>query len=341
MGWFKKDPLQIITFQSYGTDSHFYIRGRALEDENIDLSKNGLFSLIKNTYKRFETDEIPFTKLKITLPNDSVYYTKTDKRGYFKFKENIRGLAEMTNEEGWLPYEISFEETFSKRVINNNNRFPGKMLISSSWSSPQVKKTEFGVISDIDDTILQTGVTSFLKLKLIFNTFFRNAESRSPLQGASKFYQLLHQGKTGKEANPLFYVSHSPWNLYRYLALFLKANNFPKGPILLRSFPTPFRRKEKEEKPQKQQEILDILETYPKMSFILIGDSGEHDADIYIEIAQKFPKRIKAIYLRSVTHKKKMARIRGLFSSFEITPVLLVSDSKEAIAHARSLGFIA
>lgn len=333
MGLFKKDPLQIITFQSYGKSDKFYIRGRALEDENIDLSKNGIFSLIKNTYKRFETDEIPFTKLKITLPDDSVYYTETDKSGYFKFKEHIPGLDKLTNEEGWLQYEISFDETFPNRIINNQNRFAGEMLIPS-------KKSQFGIISDIDDTIIHTGVASFLKLKLVFNTFFRNAESRSPLEGASKFYQLLHQGKTGDEANPLFYVSHSPWNLYRYLELFLKANNFPKGPVLLRSFPTPFRRKKEEEKPQKQKEILNILKTYPDKSFILIGDSGEHDADIYIEIAEKYPKQIKAIYLRNVKHKKKMKRIKSLFSNYDTTPALLVEDSKEAIKHARGQGFM-
>ncbi len=196
MGLFKKDPLQIITFHSYGTNSHLYIRGRALEDENIDLSKSGIFSLIKNTYKRFETDEIPFTKLKITLPDNSVYYTETDKKGYFKFKENIPNLQQLTNDEGWLQYEISFEETFPDRIINNQNRFAGEMLIPSQQST-------FGIISDIDDTIIHTGVASFLKLKLVFNTFFRNAESRSPLEGAAKFYQLLHQGETGKEANPL------------------------------------------------------------------------------------------------------------------------------------------
>jgi len=333
MGLFKKDPLQIITFHSYGTNTHLYIRGRALEDENIDLSKNGIFSLIKNTYKRFETDEIPFAKLKITLPDNSVYYTETDNKGYFKFKENIPGLDNLTNKEGWLQYEISFEKKFPNRIINNQNRFPGEMLIPS-------EKSEFGVISDIDDTIIHTGVASFLKLKLVFNTFFRNAESRSPLEGASEFYQLLHQGKTGKEANPLFYVSHSPWNLYRYLELFLKANTFPKGPVLLRSLPTPFRRKKEEEKPQKQKEILNILKTYPNKGFILIGDSGEHDADIYIEIAEKYPKQIKAIYLRSVKHKKKMKRIKSLFSNYDTTPALLVEDSKEAIKHAKGQGFI-
>lgn len=333
MGIFKKDPFQIIVFQSYGTAKNFYIRGRALEDENIDLSKSGFFSLLKNTWKRFETDQIPFTKLKVKLPNAKFYYTETDAKGYFKFQVAEDNLQQMTNDEGWLQFEISFETAFANRVINNDNRFPGEMLIPS-------EKASFGIISDIDDTILHTGVTSFLKLKLLFNTFFRNAESRSPLKGAAEFYQKFHLGKTGEEANPIFYVSHSPWNLYRYLELFLQKNRFPKGPILLRNLPKPFQKKDDSEKPQKQKEIYNLLEIYPDLPFILIGDSGEHDPDIYIEIAEQFPNRIKAIYLRSVTHKKRMLRVKGLFENYNTTPVLLVEDSDAAVLHARENNFI-
>ena len=332
MGLFTKDPLQIISFASYGTDAMLYIRGRALEDENIDLSRKGLFGLLKNSWKRFEADEIANTSIKIKLPDNSFYYTKTDAKGYFKFKQKISGLSELTNEEGWLSYELSFDDPHPNRVIIQDNRFQGEVLIPAS-------NVDFGVISDIDDTILHTGVTSFLKMKLIFNTFFRNAESRSPLEGAADFYHALHRGPSDERANPFFYVSHSPWNLYRYLALFLRKNSFPKGPILLRSLSV-FKRRKEEEKPQKQREIIDILNMYPAMKFILIGDSGEHDADIYIEIAEKFPGRIKAIYLRSVTHKKRVLRGQGLLATYTTTPTLLVEDSKAAITHARENGFI-
>tara|TARA_R110002124_G_scaffold287364_1_gene473996 strand:- start:26722 stop:27729 length:1008 start_codon:yes stop_codon:yes gene_type:complete len=330
---FNKDPLQIIVFHSYGNTNNLYIRGRALEDEKIDLTKRGLFSLLKNSFKRFETDELAHTKLKIKLPDNTFFYTETNSKGYFKFKKNLKNLNTMTNEEGWLQFEISYDEPHPGRVINNDNRFPAEVLIPKPNSS-------FGIISDIDDTILHTGVASFLKLRLVFNTFFKNALSRAPLEGASEFYHMLHRGRSGEEANPVFYVSHSPWNLYRYLEYFLTENNFPKGPILLRDFPRPFRKKDSEEKPQKQKEIVNILNMYPENQFILIGDSGEHDADIYIEIAESFPKRILAIYLRSVKHKKKMLRIKGLFESFTSTPALLVESSEQAIEHARANGFI-
>lgn len=334
MVWFgKKDKLQIIAFQSYGTDTHFYARGRALEDEEIDLSEKGILNLLWNTYKRFETDEIRNTPVNLKLSDGRAVQGKTDRLGFYLVDESLGNLRELTNEEGWLHYEISYTDTSLKREILHQNRFPGELLIPS-------ESARFGVISDIDDTILHTGVVSSLKWRVVLNTVFKTAAKRTPLNGAAEFYTLLHRGKSGEDANPIFYVSHSPWNLYRYLQFFLQNNNFPKGPILLRNFPKFGRRKSEDEKPQKQKEILNILKTYPVLKFILIGDSGEHDADIYKEIAELHPDNILAIYLRSVAHKVRMERVRGLFENYKTTPVLLVESSEQAIAHARQNGYI-
>ena len=334
MGSFgKKDKLQLIAFQAYGSKSHFYARGRALEDEEIDLAQKGFFKLLVNSLKRFETDEIKCTPVDITLSDGRTLSGKTDRNGYFIINESLENLDELTNEEGWLNYQISYSDVNLRREILHHNRFPGEVLIPS-------KDAKFGVISDIDDTIIHTGVASSFKWRVIFNTFFKNVDKRLPLEGAAEFYHLLHRGASLKESNPIFYVSHSPWNLYRYLELFLTKNNFPKGPILLRSFADFGNFKNRKEKPQKQKEILNILKTYPTLSFILIGDSGEHDAEIYMEIAEQYPDQIAAIYLRSVKHKRKMLRIKGLVENYKTTPVLLVAKSEEAIAHAKEEGFI-
>ena len=215
MSWFKKDPLQIIAFQGYGTDTHFYARGRALEDESIDLESQNIWHLIINTWKRFETDEIKNVGINIKLPNGKILKGQTDKDGYYKVEANLDELAKLANDEGWLPFELSYNDVSIKRTIQNDNRFPGEILIPST-------KAQFGVASDIDDTILHTGVVSTLKWKVIYNSVFKHAKNRIPLEGAADFYHKLHKGASGKNANPIFYVSHSPWNLYRYLELFLK-----------------------------------------------------------------------------------------------------------------------
>jgi phosphatidate phosphatase APP1 len=334
MSWFKKDPLQIIVFQSYGTDSHLYIRGRALEDESIDLEGKHPIKLLINAYKRFKTDEIKNTPLLLKLSNNTVIETKTDDEGYFLIDEKVNNLKSLTNDEGWLKVELSYKEFNNKRIIQLQNRFVGEMLIPELDSS-------FGVASDIDDTILHTGLVSTLKWRVLYNTFLKTAKSRVPLEGAAEFYHLLHRGKSGTQSNPIFYVSHSPWNLYRYLEFFLNKNNFPRGPILLRDLGSFMNRKDKSEKPQKQHEIINILNTYSNLKLILIGDSGEHDADIYLEITEAYPERILAIYLRSVKHKKKMLRVKGVYENYKSTPVLLVESSNQAMEHARENGFIA
>lgn len=332
MGLFKKDSLQIIIFQSYGTSNHFYIRGRALEDERIDLDKRNFFSLLRNSWKRFESDEIKNTALTLKLPNNFEIKTTTDNNGYFLVDEKIENLNKLTNSKGWLTFHASYTNPIIKKPINNNNKFVGQILIPS-------KNSEFGVVSDIDDTILHTGVISKLKWKLLINTLFRSPFSRKAVEGSSEFYNLLGAGKSGKNTNPIFYVSHSPWNMYRYLEFFLNNNDFPKGAILLRTMHD-LLGKTKSKKPKKQQEIINILKTYPNLPFILIGDAGEDDADIYIEIVKNHPERVKAIYLRSVKSAKRINRIQELIRGYTQTDFIIVDSSEQAINHAKENGFI-
>jgi phosphatidate phosphatase APP1 len=334
MAWFgKKDPLQIVAFRTYGTPDHLYVRGRALEDETIDLAKKGPLQLLANSWRRFETDEIRHTPLRLHLPDGREVGLKTDSHGYYVLNQTLGNLAPLAGEEGWLPYEVSFDLEAAAHPILGDNRFPGSLLIPPS-------DTAYGVISDIDDTIMHTGVTSYLKWQVIANTLFKRAERRIPLHGAAALYHKLHRGRSGAGANPVFYVSHSPWNLYRYLEYFLQMNGFPRGPILLRSMATLLGRIVEGHIPHKEHEILNILNTYPDTPFILIGDSGERDADIYLEVARRHPGRILAIYLRSVRHGRKMRRVQKLIALEAEVPVLLVDHSDEVLEHARGLGLV-
>ena len=84
-----------------------------------------------------------------------------------------------------------------------------------------------------------------------------------------------------------------------------------------------------------------ILKTYPDLPFILIGDAGEHDADIYMEIVKNHPKRIKAIFLRSVKSKRRILRIKNLIENYTEVPFFIVDSSEEAIKIAKEHNFIA
>ena len=329
------DQIYIVPYRSYGTYSHLYVKGRVLDNEPLKIVKDqSVYRTIKNTWKQFDSFEIPDAKMELIVPDKINLKATTGDEGYFLFDKTIEeNLSEHATEEGWVGYDVYFRSEIEPRTEVIANPVRGEFLV------PQVD-AEFGVISDIDDTILHTGVTSFLKWRLLKNSLLTNAYRRIPLKDAPDLYQKLHKGMSGKDKNPMFYLSNSPWNMYDYLKLFLDYNKFPKGPILLRDLRTPFESTLKPEKPHKQKEIINILKTYPDLKFILIGDSGEHDASIYTEIAAQYSDRILAIYLRSVKHKKRMERVRSLIDEFDTVPVLLAEDSNQAEEHARENGFI-
>ena len=330
-----KPEVKLATYRSYGTGSHLYLLGRAIDDDRLKMHEDqSFFRTLANTYKQFDSYVISNADIALELPNGTVLTEKTNKNGYFLFDKTISlNLKEFSDDGGWVKLKVSFVKEVSNSIITNGNEFEAELLI------PPLKAS-YGVISDIDDTILHTGVTSFLKWRLIKNSLFKNAHNRISLEGAPKLYRDLHAGKKGNEQNPIIYLSNSPWNLYQYLKLFLQVNDFPKGPILLRHFRTPFDKTLKPEKPHKQKEIINILNTYPHLNFILIGDSGEHVPAIYTEIAAQYPDRIMAIYLRSVKHRRQMQRVRSIVDNFKTVPVLLVETSRQAEEHAREKGYI-
>ncbi len=94
--------------------------------------------------------------------------------------------------------------------------------------------SEYGVISDIDDTVIVTNVTNFLKRA--WTLFLTEHRTRLPFEGVDAFYEALHEGSTGSACNPIFYVSSSPWNLYEHLDEFLGLHRIPAGPLLLRDW---------------------------------------------------------------------------------------------------------
>jgi phosphatidate phosphatase APP1 len=159
-----------------------------------------------------------------------------------------------------------------------------------------------------------------------------NSRTRKPFRGVAAFYRALH-----RDHNPFFYVSKSPHNLYAPLVEFLQQQRLPAGPLLLRDYGL------RMEKDHKARVIEDILTTYPALRFILIGDSGEQDPEVYAAILSRFPERIRVIYIRSVDRSpKRMKAIEGLVEKVASTgcQLVLAADSEFAAAHAAAEGLI-
>jgi phosphatidate phosphatase APP1 len=300
--------------------------GRVLEDEGIKTTEeDGRLRNLWNSFKRFESDEKSDMRV-VAEVNGQEFELTSDDEGYVELDVSST-IASVSTEEQWLPVSLTLFLT------------EGPVFKVTSRCCLPSNQAEYGVISDVDDTILHTGVSSKFKWRLIVNSIAVGSSARKALAGASMFYKQLKAGNNPAASNPIFYVSNSPWNLHEYLQAFLKHKDFPSGPLLLRDFG----RKEKKTKHPflegaKYLHIKSIMETYPELPFVLMGDAAELDTDIYLHVHKTIPGRVKAIFIREVGQEKKAKRIRQLLNENKGAPLYLVKSMEEASQIAQNLG---
>jgi len=183
-----------------------------------------------------------------------------------------------------------------------------------------VPETGVSAISDIDDTIKVSEVLD--KKKLMRNTFMKEYEAAP---GMAEAYKRLSAEKIS-----FHYLSSSPWQLYPALVEFMDKAGYPKGSFHMRDF----RMKDetlfnvmKSSMETKPPGIRKLFDDFPKRQFILIGDSGEKDPEIYATIAREYPGRVKHIYIRKVTEEgADDARYKTAFDGVD-APFTLFEDA--------------
>lgn len=322
--------LHILTYMTYANAEELYLRGRVLLNKNIEVSdRDSVWRNLQNTYKRLSSVEVAGAKLKASFGDTELEFV-SDEDGYFEFP--LRLNTALPAQELWhhplielLEAPIAFQKPVQTRA--------------EVMTPPSTAR--FGVISDIDDTVLTTHAQSLLKSA--YMTFMHNAYSRLPFEGVAAFYQALQQGVSGTEENPVFYVSSSPWNLYDLLVDFLEINNIPKGPLFLKDYGFTHNKLFTESHGvHKPRQIRNILKAYPHLNFILIGDSGQHDPEIYAEVIKEFPGRILAAYIRDVSLDERDLEVKQISEGIRQHNVemILAQNSFSAAEHAAAKGFI-
>ena len=307
-----RDPVIILPYLGYGTPEKLTLHGRVLQDEGFPPARDAerRWRNLVAFFKRMESDVIPGARLRARLGNVEAQ-ALTDRQGYFSIVLHATGAR-----PGWHDVHLELVDAPEIRAI-------GRVLLPA----PEAR---FGVVSDIDDTIVYSNVIR--KLRMILGLAFSNARTRKPFKGVGAFYRALHAG-----VNPVFYVSKSPWNLYAPLVEFMELQGLPAGPLVLRDFGLRMR------KNHKTEAIEDVLRTYPALPFVLIGDSGEQDPEVYSDIVRRYPKRIRAIYIRSVDPRPdRVAAVEALIAQVAPTgcQLVLAPDSEFAAAHAAGEGLI-
>lgn len=276
-------------------------------------------AVLRASIAQFLTVEVPRASITATPPGGPVK-TRADRDGYVDVVVDGHGL-----DPGWhdvpLTLRDGWEAAASVLVVDPDARV--------------------GLVSDVDDTILETGVSR--GLEFLRATLLTEVHDRTPLPGAASLYRALVNAPGPQR--PVFYLSTSPWNLHGMLLEFIALRRFPLGPLLLTDWgPSKsgiFRIGAQE---HKLGVVRRLLAEHPQLGLILVGDSAQVDSEIYATLAREHPDRILAIYIRRtrMSLPRRLADLDALAA--EITtggvPMLAVDDSVEIAVHAASLGLL-
>ncbi len=321
-------PLRILPYRGWGTSQRALIKGRVLEDRLVRPAqqRRTLVGSAIASYKRYATHEIPGARV-VARWGDKSWEGTTDEEGFLElWVEPPPGAG-----SGWHMVELE--------LLSPDPEGAARVSAPVLLAGPSA---EYGVISDIDDTVIVTGVTN--PLKRAWALFLTEHRTRLPFEGVDAFYAALHAGADCEAGNPIFYVSSSPWNLYEHLDEFLALHRIPAGPLLLRDWGL----SRQGFAPggghgHKLDKIRGVMNELPSLEFILIGDSGQEDAEHYRTVVREYPGRVRCVYIRNVPHHagravelERIAReIREAGSE-----VLMVDDTVAAARHAAERGWI-
>ncbi len=257
----------IAPYLGYATPDHLVVRGRVLAAQRVDKphAEQGRMRNLQQMLRMFLTDEVAG----VTVTAQGVT-ALSDEEGYFTL-HLPRG-----DQVGWVDITVNAEEI-------------------SAICPVRVAGPEAGylIISDIDDTIMLTGAWSLPRN--IWTTLTGNALTRQVFADAVRLIEVL--AEDGR--NPVYFVSSSPWNLHDFLQAVFARAGLPRAPMFLRDYgisETQFITGTHGD--HKGQAIDALLAAHPDLPCILIGDTGQHDSQVYAAAAERHPGRISRVILR-------------------------------------------
>ncbi|TRX03938.1 App1 family protein [Flavobacterium gawalongense] len=314
-------------YRGYANEQELIVMGHVFKPTSIEE-----YNFQKKNLKN-ATSVIKMFQIK-TQANADVYlehnktkiHTKTLNDGYFKFCVPL----DQDINYGWIDYEVS--------IVHENKTLTSR----DSYIRPH--KGNLGIISDIDDTFLVSHTLN--PLKKLYVLLFKNINKRKIYEDVVSHYQALSTaGRDNKEEfNAFFYVSSSEWNLYRFITNFTEIHQLPKAVLLLKDIKTSltdFFLTGRGNHNHKFDKIKHILEFYPNLEYVLLGDDSQHDPFLYEAICKIFPVTVKAVYIRQTGQSKK-EKVISVLKNLETLKVSICyfKNSSEAIAHSKMIGII-
>lgn len=225
-------------------------------------------------WRAFVTAPAMAVPVAVTL-GERTLRTRADRSGYVDVTLNGHGLG-----PGWHEARISSPDA---------EDVDAAVLVVAS-------ATTFGIVSDIDDTVISTSLPR--PLIAGWNTFIRHEGARHVVPGMATMYRTLLEQHPGA---PVAYLSTGAWNAAPQLTRFLRRHGYPAGPLLLTDWGPTNTGWFRSGREHKRSSLHRLSRDLPQVRWLLVGDDGQHDPQIYGEFAQERPDRVEAIAIRELT----------------------------------------
>ena len=325
-------PPAVQLYDGFGATDGAFVVGRVMEDPEIAPAGEGQSTLdnFLGMFRRANAHGVPHAVVRVDVGGASQELACDDEGFFHGIVSAPYALPRIDDEWARVTAEIVKPAAPAVPV-----RGSGRVLLPAV--APKLM-----VISDIDDTVLQSKVTNlFVAARTIA---FGNARTRLPFPGVAAFYQALRLGRSGAERNPIFYISSSPWNLYDVIKQFLELQQIPDGPLMLRDLDITLDvLSSSRHHLHKGAMIQRVLDAIPDVPVVLIGDSGQQDPEIYRDVVRQHGRRIVAVYIRNVTMNAERSQAIAKLADEVLaagSSLVLADDTLAAAKHAAEHGLI-
>jgi len=325
-------PARVDAHLGFGTPTRLFVSGHVVDAAAGDPEREpaaGLMADIRALARRYVESEIMGARL--TIRHGGAQATAvTDSDGYFSAELPAEPQAGGGHGEGVMLREV----TVTLDHVPGSRQPPSDFTIEVMTVPAG---TRFGVVSDLDDTVMDTGVHDVRRhwRKVIRS----DPRRRDTFPGLPELYRALAFDTQGVQRQPIFYVSSASWGFYGPYTRFLDLHRIPRGPMFLKDYGLDAEQWfAGDHARHKTRAIERLFEAYAGMPFILVGDSGQDDATIYRDAAERHPGRVLAVWIRDVSmDPDRKGRIRSLVDALRDEGVSATFDAElRAAAEAAS-----
>ncbi|QAY69576.1 App1 family protein [Xylanimonas protaetiae] len=282
-GWLPR----IEPYTGFGTPRRVRVLGRVLLGPQ--RLGRGPRQPVQRGFRSFLAMPAPGHRVVVTVGSTTVE-TVTDRAGYVDVEVDLPPDAPLR--AGWQSATLRTTHTHASEVR------AGLVVIGDD--------VRLGVVSDIDDTAMVTAVPQLLVAA--WNMLWVRAAARRAVRGMPELYERL---ATAHPDAPFVYLSSGAWNTARTLRRFLARHGYPPGPLLLTDFGPTATGWFRSGRVHKTTSLERLVATFPQVRWLLVGDDGQADPEIYAAAAQQHPDNVAAVAIRTLTRTERVIATTG------------------------------